>query len=297
MTFIKNYPKYLTQIFICCLIIVYGCASRIPVAKFEIFKESSESLLDNTISTYARIERLQKRFTVATAPDSEINRDTFKPQIEGQSFDLTPELRFREAAFKVFVEYVAVLHAFSEKDYMAKVDKATQRLAGSMKNLIKTSNTLSRAEVSKAAGIFAMLINKMSRELIKQKKKTALKQVMDMAQPDIEQLSKLIVGSNIKIKSTLEIMLNQIIAHANGMRPDYGTIERFHYDMEIADVITEVDQIESSLESMNSAISKIPPAHREIRSELDKKQTTLESLRALIQEAQKAQKFYRSLNN
>ncbi|UCE05452.1 MAG: hypothetical protein JSW07_17845, partial [bacterium] len=234
---------------------------------------------------------------ITTAPDSKIDRNTFKPQIEGISFDLTPELKFREAALEVLVKYVDVLHAFSTKDYLTQVDKATQQLGGSLKNLIETSDKMSDTVGSKTAGIFTTLINKLSRELVKQKKEKALKQVMDMAQSDIEHLSKLIISSNTKIKTAIGIMLDRIIAHANEMRPEYGTIERLHFDMEIADVIKEVEEIEFSLEAMNKAMSKIPEAHREIRLDLDKKQTTMESLQSFIKEVQSAKKFYRKLNN
>jgi len=297
MSSLKHYSKFFIGILIGCLILLSGCASRIPTGKYELLKTSSESLYLKILDTYSRIEELQRRFAITTAPDSKITRNTFKPQIDGESYDLTPELRFREAALQVLVDYAAVLQAFSSKDYMTEVDKATQRLAGSLNNLSNTSNLLEAADGSKISGILATLVNKIAKQLIKQKKEKALKQVMDMAQSDIEQLSQLIAESNIKIKIAVGIMLNRIIAHANTARPEFGTAERYEFDEQIANIITDVEEIESSLQRMNVAISKFPQAHKEIRNELDKKQTTFKSLQILIQEAKQAKKFYKHLNN
>ena len=292
---IQKNLNWINLIIICCLITICSCAPQIPIAKFETLKESSESVLANTIDTYSRIEKLQRRFSIITAPDSEIDRNTFKPIIEGQSFDLTPELRFREAAFDVLVTYTVVLHSLSSKNYMAKVDKSSQQLAGSINNLIETSEEMKGVDAAKASGIFATLVNTISREIVKQKRMNALKQVMDLAQDDLEKVSKLIVGSNVKIKSAVGIMLNRIIAHANVARPAYGTAERYPFDFQIAEIITGVEDIESSLETMNTAISKIPEAHKEIRNGLDKKQTSLQALQLLVKEAQRANKFYRNV--
>jgi len=297
MSLLKYYSNYFCCILVCCLIFLSGCASRIPIGKYELLKDSSESLYLHTIDTYSKIEQLQKRFAITTAPNSKINRNTFKPQIAGESYDLTPELRFREAALQVLVDYAAILQAFSSKDYMSQVDNATQHLAGSLNNLLETSKSMEAVDGSKISGILATLVNKISKQFIQQKKEEALKQVMHMAQPDIEQLSKLITESNAKIKIAVGIMLNRIMAHANSARPEYGTAERYEFDKEIANIITEVEGIESAIEVINAAISEFPQAHQEIRTELDKKQTTFKSLQILIQEANQAKRFYQHLKN
>ena len=293
----QSHSRWIIQILLCCIIIFCSCAPQIPVGKYELLEDSSCSILANTIDTYSRIERLQRRFAITTAPDSEINRDLFKPQIAGQSFDLTPELRFRESAFHVLVKYVTLLRVLSSKDYLSEVDKASQMLAGNLKNFTETSKMMKGSDPSRASGISATLANIIGRPLVKRKQLNALKEVMNLAQSDLEGLSELIVGSNKKIKTAVGIMLDRIIAHANAARPAYGTIERYRFDVEIADIITEVEEIEASLESMNTAILEIPNVHAQIRSEIEQKQTNLEALQVLIQEAQRASNFYRNLSN
>ncbi len=278
-----------------CLLLIMGCAQQIPVGKIELLTETSQTIYKNTIDTYARIEKLQRRFAVTTTIDSNINRNSFKPQIEGQSFDLVPELKFREAAFEVLVKYFIVLHRFSSKDYMSDIEKATQILSGSIRNLTTSANMFDNNNMSTAQGTFATLIKTISQQIVKKKKKDALKKVMAIAQSDVAQLSKLITGSNFKIKTAVGIMLNRIIAHANVARPSYTSAERFYFDLKTAAIITEVEEIELSLESMSSAMQKIPEAHKEIQNTLDKQPTTLEALQTLIEEADKANKFYRNL--
>lgn len=279
------------------LLLLAGCAARIPATKYELMQESASSLLKTTAETYSRIERLQHRFAVTTAPDAEITRQSFKPLIGGQSFDLAPELRFREDALEVLVNYLQVLQAFAAKDYLKNVDKATLQLGGNLRNLLEDSQLLPESEKAKVTGIFAALINKMAREIVKQEKRVALKQVMDLAQDDIEKLVDLIVQSNVKIKMTIGVMLVPLINHANEVRPQAGTLPRLPFDLEFAAIIAEADEIEASLDAVNRGLEKIPAAHQEIRSQLDKIQNAFDSLQELAREARRAQKFYRSLKD
>jgi hypothetical protein len=214
-----------------------------------------------------------------------------------KSYDLKPELQFREAALDVLLNYVNVLQAFSSTDYLTKVDKSTLLLGASLRDLFATSQAITTADGTQVANIFAVFLNKMGHEIVKKKKREALKQAMDLAQNDIEALSKLIVSSNIKIKKAIDIMLDRILAHANDLRPKYGTVERIYFDSEIANLILEADEMEASLEAINAAMIKIPLAHQEIRNDLDKAQSTFDSLQEVAREARQAQKFYRSLKD
>lgn len=279
----------------CSIMILASCAARIPLAKYELLQESTASLLTTTHQTYNRIEKLQLRFAVTTASDANITRNSFKPVIAGQSYDLTPELRYRAAALEVLVDYMNVLQAFTTKDYLKNVDKATLQLGGNLRNLFHEAQLFPASEELQATGIFAALINKMSREIVKQEKREALKQAMDLAQDDIQALSDLIIRSNDRIKMTIGILLPPLINHANEVRPEAGTLARVPFDLEMAGIIAEAEAIEASLEAINRAIARIPQAHREIRRELDRVQSAFDSLQELTREARRAQKFYRSL--
>lgn len=271
-----------------------GCTS-IPVGKYQALHESSRTVLTTTSETYKRIEELQRQFAIATAPNQKLTRESFQPKIDGQSFDLAPELHFREAALEVWVKYTVVLQAFSERDYVSEVDKASQDLAGSVKNLSATSSTLKADEAKVASGMLATAINVIGKEIVRTKRLQALRTVMDSAQGDIDHLSTMIAGSNTKIKKAVGIMIDRILAHADAQRPPYGSVARTAFDERMALVIAEAQEIEEALDEMNAAVSKIPKAHAEIRIILDEKPTDLEALRALIQGAQRAGKFYRDL--
>ncbi len=289
--------KLFLAIALSSIIILASCAARIPLAKYELLQESTASLLTTTHQTYNRIEKLQQRFAVTTASDVNITRNSFKPLIAGQSYDLTPELRYRAAALEVLVDYMNVLEAFVTKDHLKNVDKATLQLGGDLRNLFHEAQLLPASEEFQVTGIFAALINKMSREIVKQEKREALKQAMDLAQDDIQALSDLIIRSNDRIKMTIGILLTPLINHANEVRPEAGTLARVPFDLEIAGIIVEADDIEASLEAINRAMARIPQAHREIRQELDRVQSAFDSLQELAREARRAQKFYRSLKD
>jgi hypothetical protein len=272
--------------------LLFSCAS-IPVGKYEALNDSSRQILAGTTDTYTRIEKLQRYFAVVTAPNEPITADFFKPEVDGQSFDITPELRFRETALEVMVKYTTFLSALSSKDYQSDVDKASQDLAGSLKNLV--SSVSDTADAAKASGIAATLVNVISKQVIEHRRADALRKAMDMAQDDITGLSNLIIGSNKKITDFVLLMQGRIIAHANAARPAYGSADRITFDSNIAVLLAEIADVNASLDSVSSAIAKIPGAHKEVRAALDKKPTTLEALQSLVQEAQRANKFYRNL--
>lgn len=271
---------------------LFGC-STIPVGKYEALSNSNKQILAETTDTYTRIEKLQRYFAVVTAPNKEITSDSFKPDVDGTSIDITPELRFRENALEVMVKYTTFLCTLSSKDYQSDVDKASQDLAGSIKNLVSSSTMV--PDPGKTSGIAATLVNIISKQVIEHKRADALRIAMDMAQDDINDLSNLIVGSNNKIKNFVGLMQGRIIAHANATRPAYASANRISYDLNVSVLLAEIDEINKSLDSVSSAVAKIPDAHKEIRLTLDKKPTTLDALQGLIQEAQRANKFYRNV--
>jgi hypothetical protein len=286
----------LTPVLLLFIIALSSCAS-VPVSKYQALKESSQSLLTNTTDTYTRIEKLQRRFVITSAPDSPINQDTFKPQIDGQSYDLVPELRYREAAFEVLVKYLTVLSVLSSKDYMADIDKASIDLSASIQTLMKKTKVVDSAHAPQVAGIFATLIDTISRPIIELKRIEALKSIMDSSQGDLEKLTGLLVGSNNKIETFVKKMNGTVIAHANLSRPPYQSAYRYEFDKDIAEQIQEIQEILASLDSISDGVAKIPKAHKEIRETLDKKPSNMEALKDLVQEAQSVNKFYRSLNS
>ena len=119
---------------------------------------------------------------------------------------------------------------------------------------------------------------------------------MDSSQEDLQTLTKLLTGSNTKIKGFIEEARKSIINHANAARPQYNTPLRYDYDKNIADQLQEIEEISASLDAINKGIEKIPAAHKEIRVSLDQKQNSIEALKGLVQEVQRVNKFYRSLS-
>jgi hypothetical protein len=278
-----------------CVIVLAACASA-PVGKYKVLKDSSQSLLTNTTDTYTRIEKLQTRFIVTAAEDKPIDLNTFKPLMGGQSFDITPALRYREQAFEVLVKYLSVLSVLASKDYVSDIDKASIELSSSLQTLIEKTNAVDAANAAQIAGIFGTLVDTLSRPIVEAKRIDALKSIMDSSQEDLQTLTKLLTGSNTKIKGFVDLARKSIIEHANLARPPYNSLLRYDYDKNIADQLQEIEEILASLDTINKGIEKIPAAHKEIRVSLDQKQNSIEALKGLVQEVQRANKFYRSLS-
>jgi len=278
---------------ICFTLFLITC-HKPPIAKYQLLSESSQRILSVTEETYLRIAKLQHQFTVTTADrDKPITRDTFKPIIDGQSFDLLPELRFRETAIEVLVNYFRVLQALAERDFVSEVNPAAEKLAGSLKSLTESSARLNRPVTKQGTGLLASGANAIGRSLVHKKRIKALKSVMDSSQVDLVQLAELINSTNEKIKRFVDLMLDRIIAHANVARPDYDSPQRFAFDLRIADTINEGENINRTLDKLSQAINEIPPAHAAVRKMLDKKPETWATLQQLTKDINQISKSYR----
>ena len=272
-----------------------GCSTAIPVGKYDTLKGSTESLAATTAETFLRIEKLQRRFTVVTAPDSPLTMTTFRPTAGGISFDILPELRFRESALNVIVRYTSVLYALSSKDYAADVDRASQEFAAGVNEFTETISKRGGDETAIASGALATLVNVLGRQAISRQREDGLRIAMDTAQRSLNELCNLLAGSNARIGQAVDLMAARILAHANAVRPPYATAGRYQFDAGMAEFTAEISSIHASLAMMSRAVKHIPIAHREIREELASKPTTFDALQSLIQEVQRASKFYRSV--
>ena len=278
-------------------LILSGCSATIPVGKYDTLKSSTELLASNTADTFLRIERLQRRFTVVTAPDSPLTMNTFRPAFGGMSFDIVPELNFRESALNVIVRYTRALYTLSSKDYVSDVDKASQEFAAGVKDFAENAGAQRSGEAAVASGALATLVDVMGRQVVNQGREEGLRMAMDTAQQSITELCNLIAGSNTRISQAVDLMAGRILAHANTIRPPFATAGRYEFDAGMAEFADEIASIHGSLDVMSRAVKHIPRAHKEIREALAKHQSTFESLHSLIQEVQRASKFYRSLTD
>jgi hypothetical protein len=276
------------------LLAVSCSTTQVPVGKYDVLAESGQNILSGTTETYTRIEKLQRRFVVETAGSAPLTLESFEPRIDEQSFDLSPELRFREAALEVLVKYALVLQALAKHDFEGEVDKAAEELGGSLKSLAATTAPDNEA-AAKASGILATVVDVIGREIVREKRGDALKTVMDSAQADVGELAGLIQGSNKTIKRAIDTMLGRIVAHKNEIRPTVNALERVQFDSEAAFIISEGKEIKNALDNLGTAISGLPLAHAEIRKMLDEEPTGLDALQQLVKEVQRINKFYRSV--
>ncbi len=266
-----------------------GCGT-LPAGRFQAFRASSEDITAKTSDTYTRIEKRQRDFVVLTAPDRSLTTETFKPvNSSGESFDIRPTLQKREEALDVLVKYAKALESLAGKDFATDLDKSAQDLAGSLRALGGGSEG---AGVSNAFGTVTDLL---SRQVTDWMRKDALKKTMDLGQPGVDALTRLLSQSNKKIELFTAQMRNRYIAHAQAGRPAFGTWARYKFDLEVAEVMEEFEEINSALESASSALDKIPQAHREIRTSLENREQPLEALQQMVHEVRHLQGFYRAL--
>jgi hypothetical protein len=272
-----------------------ACAASIPSAKFELLAESTSSVAMDARDTFARVQRLQRKFVVAVLPTGAepLTVESFKPAIDGRSFDFGPELAFRQAALQVFADYAAVLRALSAADPKSDIDTSTQKLGASLRALSSHVPT-GATELSQGTGIFSTALDALARDVARRKQLEGLKAVMDKAQPDLDKLGALVAKSNDKVKAAVSVMLDRILARANRHRPPDGAA-RDPFDTAVGETIQEAQEIKSALDSIGQAATAYPKAHAELRTMLDDSSTTYEALQMLVQQARDLGDFYHSL--
>jgi hypothetical protein len=276
------------------LLIVLSACTSIPVGKFETLARSGQQILDGTTATYDRIEKLQRRFAVVTVEPGRLTRDSFVPVVDGLSFDLGPELRFREVALDVVVKYAFALQALAKDDFESAVDQAAEELAASLKSFA-VLQAPDPAATQKSAGVLAAAVDALGREVVRRKRLEALRVVMDAAGPDLGRLAELTTASNARIKRSVGIMLDRLLAHANEARPTGQLAARVVFDTRVAEEIDEVKEIEAALDGLATAMSRVSTAHAELRAALDDRRSGVEALRELVGEANRINKFYRGV--
>lgn len=270
-----------------CLSVV-ACTS-VPVGRYQALRAASQDVLTKTSETYTKIEKRQRDFAVLTAPKADLTPNSFQPTINGTSFDIAPELAYRENALRAIVSYTELLESLAGKDLNSDVDRSVQELGASLRGLGGDSAQ------QQIVGGFTTVIDGLARGLTDRKRREALATAMDRAQPAIETLSQLLQGSNKKIAVFVELMRSSYVRHANAARPPHGTWARYEFDLEIADIFEEAVHIEEALKSASTAIGKLPQAHREIRESLDQRERPLAALRELMGEAKQLKGFYKNL--
>lgn len=271
--------------------VLLASCTTVPVGRYQALRAAGQDVLEKTSETYARIEKRQRGFAVLTAPNQPLTANSFRPTVQGASYDIAPELRYRENALGVLVSYASVLEALASKDFESGVDRSAQELASRLRALDSGPNA---KEIS---NVFAAVVDSVGREVTNRMRKRALATAMDMAQPAVDKLCLLIQGSNDKITVFVGLMRDRYVAHANADRPAYGTAARYRFDLEIADVLEETGQIIEALKSTSTAVGQLPQAHREIRESLDHKERPLTALREMLAETRRLQGFYKSLPN
>src|SRR5689334_21613894 len=121
------------------LVVFAGCGASIPEARFHVLASSGSRIMTTTSETYAYIVRLEQAFIVVSTGDEKLTPDSFRPAVEGRSFDLEPELALREAALGVLVKYLRVLEAFASNEGDSDVDKASLELGSAIQGLMDTA--------------------------------------------------------------------------------------------------------------------------------------------------------------
>lgn len=277
-----------------------GCAPAIPAAKFDALAASTRALQGATAETYNRVEDLQRQeLAVRVVPTPEWTARSFEPvaRATGESFDVRPSLRLREAALDVLVAYTKALHALATRDIEGEVDEAARDLAGSLKSLSDSVVGDKSAAVSTATGVLATVVDIIGREVAARRRLVGLRDAMEKAHPAVVTLSELIAEDNARdITSVVAGIRDRVLTTSNAALKENPPLAlRMLMASDVAATMEGATTTTAALAELSRAAQKIPAAHMEILRSLSDRAAPLDALKALVQDAKRIQAFYRSV--
>jgi hypothetical protein len=298
---IKSSTYRIWQLCACGSLLLSSC-STVPSGDYASLNQSTEKVATTSNDTYSRFIELERLYDVLKATKgNSIDRDTFEPLKTAKGNTYRSELEKREAALTVVANYTKVLAAFASKDYRSAVDAAATKLSASVKSLAGTLDSASANSkgVTQGTALFGTLVSEIGGLVSEHERLVALKQIMTDAQTPLSQITLFLIQDNSELKIAIEALLGKsdgILASYNRLVANAQGADRIALYKEAAATMAEADEMEMALDGMNAALKKIPPAHQQLRDHLDKKAGAVDELTNLIKEADRADKFYKTLN-
>ena len=286
----------LAPLVLAATLLTAGCAG-LPTGRFDALAAASKELETRTTETDADIVQLTRRFMLFSPAPGPYTVDSFVPTVDidgtKHDFDLGPRLAPRQAALDVVAAYTEALAAFARKDYQRDLDKATQKLSGSIARLASQAGVSGQAK--QGAGVLATAVNALGRAIIEHMRRAALRDAMDTGGPGVRAIAAFVKEINTEATLAVTVMTGAMVAKSNRLAVADG-VARLALNERVETVVVESKAILAHLKQISTAVDAIPPAHDEIRRSLDHdERTPLERLTALVAEVQRLQKAYSSL--
>ncbi len=312
--------------------VLVGCGVPPPKGKISALAESARAISEAAATTYPRIQELQVEakaaelmttdrvtpaaYELTVVSSCQPSPASASPDVDKRAADalshrrgapesralttappapaIGPRLHCIEDKLAVVVSYLELLDTFASADYGADVDKAAEKLSGSVAGIKKDDKQLAGA-----AGVLATIVDVVGRQIVECKRRNALVEAMDKAQTPLATIVGLIAGENDLIRSAaVDQYRGQIADNWLQVRnnPKYPLDARRSLDQLIASRTAEARTIDGSLESMSAALRALPEAHAEVRDEITNgKSTAFEKLHLLVAEGQRIARFHSEL--
>jgi hypothetical protein len=284
------------RIVLAVALLAAGCAG-LPTGRFDALATAAKEVETRATTTDADVVALTRRFMIFSPASGPYTVNSFAPVIDVDGtkvdFDFGPRLEPRQAALDVLASYTEALAAFARKDYQRDLDRATQKLGGSVERLVSHAGV--SADAKQAAGILATAVNGLGRALIDHMRKAALRQSMDTAAPGVRSIAAFVKEINGQAALAVGVMRDAMISKSNRFTVSDG-VARLDLNERVEGVVVESKAILAQLKQVSTAVAAIPPAHDEIRLALDRDdRPPLDRLKSLVAEVQRLQKYYSSL--
>lgn len=281
------------------LALLAGCAAQVQGSKFAAFKDSAETMNKGAEETYAGVQDLRARYVASMQAmhegypknlQSYLDKDK---KLSAVDKGMGEGIALQKMALAALAHYAEVLHRLATTDYTTDLDAATLKFDASLQKLVAQQSPDAVQPMQAPLGLFATAVRMAAKAGIELERGKRLRLCMDQAKPALLNI----------ISPFAEVQEGIALFTDNSAKPLYTNLYTSRkpgadgkdrvVDAEVDALVSQYKAVKESLERLNTALSKIPAAHEELRRSLDDKATSLEGLTAFIAEVQGAMEFFK----
>jgi hypothetical protein len=279
----------------------WGCCT-VPTGQFKALADSAAQLSQSETQAYNQSVDVERAWVVITQKSGALNEQSFDLEsafdpAAGEhplgDRDLGARLEANGAALSAVSKYLTALSSFAAKDFQSSIDTDATKLEGDVSSLSSFSEPWAK-DAGKSSGVLATVIDGLGHAYTESQRADTLKIAMNSAQTPLEQLASFVQQNNSTVSNVLKQVKTYYIQDASLLRPHPPGAERLEFDSNVAQVIGQFSDAQKTLTGLDSAVAKLPNAHAELAQSLCSQNSSLDNLKALVGEAERLNKFYKS---
>ncbi len=287
------------------MVALLGCVST--TGHVGVFSEAAEELAVQVEKGYQLVETstIQRKIADEAAEHAELSEKEFEALFKGL-LEGSEDHTVRMKMIKQLRAYSKALGELSSANFRKGIDKASKELYGVLTGFKETYKKASGKDVGisdRDVGIFATLIDAIGTGISEKKRKKAIKKVVEIADPAIQnicaRLSKELPALADDVEMNLSIVETEVKDYYNKKGKTLDLLNRIQYLREIQQMHHQTSKTKEFFDNLGKAVDRLAKTHAALRKAVNQKKFTtkelIDQIRELVDFARSLREFYEGL--